>query len=149
MPLTPPPEAPTKLTPHQPGQPATGWSAGFEWDHADNRKEKERLAGELDFMSGLAATARDLVRVADQLDTVFGAVEANGYVWRHFLPPFPLPGSLAPMRIEDVGAALPISQWLHALLTTEREFTAYVEGVPVAVTVKPIDVIRRLAKAGG
>lgn len=149
MSLTPPRDAPAEPTPHTPGQPATGWSTGFDWDDPANRKERERMAGELDFLSGLAGTARDLVRVADKLDTVFGAVEANGYVWRHFLPPFPLPGTLAPMQLADVGAALPIAQWLHGLLTTEAEFTAYVEGQPVPIRVKPLEVIRRIAKAGG
>jgi hypothetical protein len=149
MPLLPPPDAPTKETPHTPGQPATGWSTGFDWTADANRRERERMAGELHFMSSLAATARDLTAVADKLDTVFGSVEASGYVWRHYLPPFPLPGTLAPMQLADVGAALPVAQWLHALLTTETEFTVYVEGQPVPVTAKPLDVIRRIAKAGG
>jgi hypothetical protein len=149
MPLIPPPDAPKEPTPHTAGQPATGWSTGFDWDDDRNRKEKQRMSGELDFMSGLSATARDLVKVADKLDTVFGNVEASGYVWRHYLPPFPLPGTLAPMRLEDVGMALPIAQWLYGLLTTDTTFTVYVEGEAVEVTAKPLEVIRRIAKAGG
>jgi hypothetical protein len=149
MPLLPPPDAPTKETPHTPGQPATGWSTGFDWAADANRKERERMVGELDFMTKLTSIARDLVAVADKLDTVFGSVEANGYAWRYYLPPFPLPGTLAPLRIEDVGMGLPIAVWLHGLLHATTDFTVYVEGQPVVIPAKALEVIRRIAKAGG
>lgn len=143
---------PVKTVAHTAGQPATGWSTGFDWEAPENRRTKEKFAADLDNMTKVAKMAAEIVALVDKLDTVLGDVQANDYVDRENLPPFPLPGTLASLKLPDLtvafGAATSLLGWANTAYAFPQFDQETGDAIVSPPALKPIDVLRRVAKAG-
>ena len=144
---------PRPPTDHKPGEPADGWSIGFNWNDPLNRAVVASFAGESKFFSGVVTLAKQVVAVVDSLNTVLGQVKANDYADRDKLPPFPLDGTLAPLGLVDVTVGLGAVSTLLSWALTPVKFPQYDQTTGDVIAnppaVAPIDVLRRIAKAGG
>ncbi len=137
-----------RTAPYVEGQPVNGWTTGFPWKPEEL---KAPFNADLDNMTKVVNVAKELVSVIDKLDTVIGDVQANGYEDRANLPPFPLPGTLASLKLSDLTVA---NQAVATLLEWATKPVAFVQfdaetgdPIPNPPTVRPIDVLRRIAKS--
>ena len=118
----------------------------FDWNNAANsnitQEEltllREQSAKAFDLLTKIRNAATELVDVLDTTGSYINTVIANGYDHTTLLPPFPLPGTLAPLPLSSLNPGLYIFGALQQFLNTPLTTSA-------GQTVIPSTIIRQIS----
>lgn len=140
---------------HVPGQPADATSEGFDWNNPLNAQEVARLRDTLDIITRCRNVAAQEVDSIDDGSALLAVANARGMDLLAKLPPFPLPGTLAPVGLWDLTVFLTF--WQASLTYMSTPITVNVQGPPtegnpsgvVPVTDTILDVFRRIMSGVG
>lgn len=114
------------------------------FDPADLALLKDRSRQVSDLLSRVVAEAKSLVATVDKSSSLIESMVANGYDYAVNLPPFPLEGTLAPLRLADLASGLVVEAALQRFMRTPFNVN---EGIPDATPrlETPLNILRRIA----
>lgn len=140
---------------HVPGQPADATTQGFNWDDPANRAEIDRLRDCIDIITRCRNIAAQEVDSIDDGESLLAVATARRMDLLANLPPFPLPGTLAPVGLWDLTVFFAF--WQASLTYMSTPITVSVQGPPtvdhpdgiVPVTDSILNVFRRIMSGVG
>lgn len=131
---------------HVPGQPADATTVGFDWNNPLNAGEVGRLQETLDIITRCRRVASDEVDAVDNGVSLLAVATARHLDLLANLPPFPLPGQLAGLKLADLRIFFAFWQaslvWMSSPQTvpvTDSTGTTNVTDTPLAVFRRVMD----------
>lgn len=140
---------------HVPGEPANALSEGFDYTNPLNAGEVSRLRDTLDILTRCRVIAANEVAAADSGSSLLAIATARELDYVTKLPPFPLPGELAPLGLFDLTVFM--AAWKASLdwLKQTQQITIQTPPTPEnptglqTISVIPLDVFRRVMSGVG
>ena len=125
---------------------ATDWDGivnVFDWNNPPEGTNLALLQAKsqkaFDLLTKIRNLATELADVLDSAGNAIANVQANGLDHTDNLPPFPLPGTLAPLPLSTLNPGLYIFGALQAFLNTPITTS-------IGASVVPATIIRQIAK---
>lgn len=134
---------------HVPGQPADATTTGFDWNNPLNAAEKARLAETIDILTAARRVARVEVESFNDGEDLLETAQARRLDLLVNLPPFPLPGTLAPVTLADTTVFFAFWQAMYQWLGSNQTVPVTTAEGTANVTSKPLDVFRKFMSSPG
>jgi len=129
---------------HVPGQPADATSVGFDWSNPLNRAEVDRLRECLDILTHCRSIAESEVQAVNDGVALLHVANARQMDLLVNLPPFPLPGELAPLQLADLTVFFAFWQASLAWMSSPQTVPVTTPAGTANVTATPLDVFRKV-----
>lgn len=113
----------------------------FDW--LENQNEMSNHAKALDVLSLISNNAAKFLDASDSITALLKQVIANQYDLRQNLPPFPLPGTLTHMKLENLSPAMQVAGAMLAWLETPINV---LNSAGETISVKPVEVLNRISR---